>query len=136
MSEQVDVDDFLEHVGVRGMKWGKRRSRSDRNVESNPKPKMSRQKKMAIAAGVGAAAVAVGLSVTLKVVNKNATLPISEIMDRPSVKRGQQTSTKAPPRNNSNGATSPGKPKTPSPYPMTPLIPTPILDEIIKKYKL
>ena len=59
MSEPVD--DFLIHYGVKGMKWGKRRSSDD---SGEPKPKMSREKKIAIAVGV-AATVAVGAAVVL-----------------------------------------------------------------------
>lgn len=35
MTESVleyDVDDFLEHFGVKGMKWGRRKSREERNT--------------------------------------------------------------------------------------------------------
>jgi hypothetical protein len=52
-----EVDDFFAHYGVKGMKWGKRNSKT-----GEPKPKMSREKKLAITAGVGAT-VAVGAAV-------------------------------------------------------------------------
>lgn len=63
MSEPVD--DFLIHYGVKGMKWGKRRSSDD---SSEPKPKMSREKKIAIAVGA-AATIAVGAAVVLGMQN-------------------------------------------------------------------
>lgn len=66
MSEPVD--DFLMHYGVKGMKWGKRRSSDD---TSEPKPKMSREKKVAIAVGV-AATVAVGAAIAFGVMDQKA----------------------------------------------------------------
>lgn len=61
------VDDFLAHYGVKGMKWGKRRS----NDSDEPRPKMSREKKIAIAVGVGAT-VAVGAAVAFGILDKKA----------------------------------------------------------------
>ncbi|QGZ17213.1 hypothetical protein SEA_GIANTSBANE_9 [Arthrobacter phage Giantsbane] len=63
MSEPVD--DFLMHYGVKGMKWGKRRSSED---SGEPKPKMSREKKIAIAVGVGAT-VAIGAAVAFGILD-------------------------------------------------------------------
>lgn len=62
------VDDFLMHYGVKGMRWGRRRSGED---SSEPKPKMSREKKIAIAVGVGAT-VAVGAAVAFGILDKKA----------------------------------------------------------------
>lgn len=129
MSEQVD--DFLAHVGIRGMKWGKRKSKT--SDQADIKSGMSRKKKVAIAVGTGAA-VALGAAITLKVMSKNGKRPLSDIMDKPAVKRGQQTPNRIPPKPTPSVGVN--KPKPPSPYPMTPLIATPILDEIIKKYNL
>jgi hypothetical protein len=63
-----EVDDFLMHYGVKGMKWGRRRS-GDAVEPSEPKPKMSREKKVAIAVGV-AATVAVGAAIAFGVLDK------------------------------------------------------------------
>lgn len=62
-----EVDNFLVHYGVSGMKWGKRRS-SDSSDSGEPKPKMSREKKVAIAVGA-AATVAIGAAVVLSMMH-------------------------------------------------------------------
>jgi hypothetical protein len=63
-----EVDDFLAHYGVKGMKWGRRKGGVDKS-SSEPKPKMSREKKIAIAVGVGAT-VAVGAAIALSLMDK------------------------------------------------------------------
>jgi hypothetical protein len=63
-----EVDDFLAHYGVKGMRWGRRKSGVDTS-SSEPKPKMSREKKIAIAVGVGAT-VAVGAAIALSLMDK------------------------------------------------------------------
>jgi hypothetical protein len=197
LSEQVD--DFLMHYGIPGMKWGKRNARSkDQKGESGSKPKMSRKKKVAIAVGVGSVLV-VGAAVAVYALNKNMKTPTSALNNHSSTDAGRKfeaklrdnesrsqnnirnfesklrtdenrTSQKTSQyesklRNDENQTakktsqyesklrTSESKvsfnsrtglyenskpssgPKAPSPYPMTPLIATPTLDEIIKKYK-
>lgn len=44
----IDVDDFLTHYGVKGMKWGVRRDRNNRKASggSGQKPKISRERKI------------------------------------------------------------------------------------------
>ena len=59
-------EEFLAHYGVKGMKWGRRRSEES---SSEPKPKMSREKKIAIAVGV-TATVAVGAAVAFGILDK------------------------------------------------------------------
>lgn len=86
MSEQVD--DFLVHYGIPGMKWGKRSSSSSKNI-SGDKPKMSKQKKIAIAVGVGAV-VAVGAAVALSAMNKNMDLPIGSLVKHKSTDKGSK----------------------------------------------
>jgi hypothetical protein len=50
-----DVDTFLEHYGVKGMRWGVR-NKSNYSV-SHPSSKFSKKKKVAIGIGVGSAAI-------------------------------------------------------------------------------
>lgn len=98
MTEQIEVDDFLAHYGVPGMRWGKRNARPDeRSGGSNrrggveqPKPKMSRKKKIAIAVGIGAT-VAIGAAIAISVMNnKNANnMAISQIASNVSTMRGK-----------------------------------------------
>lgn len=60
------TEEFLAHYGVKGMRWGRRRSEES---SSEPKPKMSREKKIAIAVGV-TATVAVGAAVAFGILDK------------------------------------------------------------------
>jgi hypothetical protein len=101
----VEVEDFLAHHGIAGMKWGKHKARSDdRSSGTNPKggggaddapkPKMSRNKKIAIAVGVGAV-VAIGAAVAISAMNKNMDFPIDSLVKHPSTSTGQQFVAKA-----------------------------------------
>lgn len=119
MPDELDV--FLAHYGIPGMSWGKRRARSKGKSDTSSKPKMSQKKKVAIVVGASAA-VAFGLAFAANSVSKNGTRPVSKLADSPEFKKGKQA------------FSPPAKPKAPSPYPMTPLIATPILDELLKKY--
>lgn len=131
----VEVNDFLAHYGVPGMKWGKRGKRGaqpDRGSKETSKPKMSKGKKIAIAVGVGALAAGAGIAAVS--LSKNGKIPMSKLVTRPEFKKGEQAFKPAPQKPTAKSESS-KTPRPPSPYPMTPLIPTPILDEIMRKYK-
>lgn len=88
------VDDFLAHYGVKGMKWGVKRSDaqlarasggrqngSDGASDSAPKQGMSRKKKIAIGAGVvgGVALVALGAYAVNKQIDTNKLRTLGEM---------------------------------------------------------
>ena len=88
-----DVDDFLAHYGVPGMKWGRRNARKDDSSGSSrptkaPKTPMSREKKIAIAVGIGAIA-AIGAGVAMKSLNKNMDLPVASLASSALAARGK-----------------------------------------------
>lgn len=77
MVDDKAVDDFLEHFGVKGMKWGQRKSRNEaaRSKRFSPKklrPHSDSLKVAAIAVG-GTAAVGAGLVAANKIVVKMGT---------------------------------------------------------------
>ena len=68
----TDVDDFLTHVGVKGMHWGVRRAKN--KEESNK----STAKKVAIGAGIGVALVA-GAAVATALLHNHGNVKVSNI---------------------------------------------------------
>lgn len=88
-----EVDDFLAHHGVKGMRWGKRKppTAGESNGSSGakaPRAPMSRNKKIAIGVGIGAVA-AIGAAVALKSMNKNMDLPMSQIVASAKAAKGK-----------------------------------------------
>lgn len=89
-----NVDDFLAHFGVKGMKWGVKRSPAQLATSSGsrqngssgdaaapPKQGMSRKKKLAIGAGIvgGVAVVALGAYAVNKQVDTNKLIKLGEM---------------------------------------------------------
>lgn len=95
-----DVDDFLAHYGVKGMRWGVRRPDSSAepkgNDASNEAARRARVKKVAITAGVLAVAAG-GAYVTYKLA-KDGKLPVKSL-NRASVAAGKKMVEKAAPVN-------------------------------------
>lgn len=97
MVDEKEFEDFLEHVGVKGMKWGVRKSSSD-SSGSQPRKKMSSDQKRVLktaAVGVGVAALAVGALYASRKINMNvpllkATKGSTTPRAAASVKRGTQ----------------------------------------------
>lgn len=73
--EKPGTPQELVHHGIRGMKWGVRKSSSISEQTSTSKKSMSTKKKVAI--GVGVATVAVGVAATTYYLHKNGKLPLS-----------------------------------------------------------
>jgi hypothetical protein len=74
--EKPGTPEELIHFGVRGMKWGVRKSQSS-GSSGSASNKMSTKKKVAI--GVGATVVVAGIVATTYILNKNGKLPLSSI---------------------------------------------------------
>lgn len=178
----VQVNDFLMHYGVPGMKWGRRRAKSQSSGSSGARRKMSPETKAKLVYGAQVAAT-IGGAVALAALHANGagsnlrTPPISSVergrtlaakliaegqfqpsgprlfpgtstgtsgvrgtmfekFDTPSGARPMPAGKSAPPTppRPAPSSANVNRPKAPSPYPMTPLIKTPILDEINRKY--
>ena len=74
---QPTREEALAHFGVKGMRWGVRKSETS-SASSEPKKRMSNKKKAAIGVGV----LAVGTAVTLAVLGKHGNLPVQHISMR------------------------------------------------------
>lgn len=72
-----EVDEFLEHFGVKGMRWGVRKERSSGDEVKAPLDKKALAKKVAV--GAGAIAVAVGAAYLASSVAKNSNTTISSL---------------------------------------------------------
>lgn len=71
----VDVDEFLSHHGVKGMHWGVRKE-----DEASGTPMSSKKKKIIIGASAGTALV-VGMAATAVVLRNNGKLPVASIQN-------------------------------------------------------
>lgn len=83
-SDDIFVDEFLAHYGVKGQKWGVRKKEDGSGDESSSEDKKltdaekkARAKKVAI--GVGALLAVAGAGAVAYQLNKNGKLPISSI---------------------------------------------------------
>jgi len=76
MADETEVNEFLEHFGVKGMKWGQRKSRSS---DGTQKQGMSTKKKVAIGVGVAVGAAAVTMLLKSRGSVKMSSLPRSPI---------------------------------------------------------
>ncbi len=74
-----EVDDFLEHFGVRGMKWGRRKSRagssSPRSEAQRQEASANRKKNVKIAVG----SAAVGAAVAAAFMAKHGKVRLKEL---------------------------------------------------------
>jgi hypothetical protein len=73
MTTDEFVEEYLEHYGVKGMKWGVRKQRDD----GSPRRKLTPNQKKAIVGGV----VAVGAITAMVVLGKQGKLPVDQIVN-------------------------------------------------------
>lgn len=79
MTQVMDTDEFLEHFGVKGMKWGVRKERDSGSKQPH---KVFNKRNAAIAGGV----LAVGAGVAVAVLAKNGNIPMPEFHTNPQVR--------------------------------------------------
>lgn len=84
---EIEVDDFLAHYGVKGMRWGQRKA-SDDSSPSSPRQGLSEGQKKALKVGAGVAAIA-GAAIVTGMLAKNGKLPVAQLS------RGAQAAGKA-----------------------------------------
>lgn len=82
-----EVDEFLEHFGIKGMRWGVRKERSSSNEPKPPLDKKALVKKVAI--GVGVIAVAVGAAYAAKSISQSGNVPVSSLSSA-TIDRGKK----------------------------------------------
>lgn len=80
----MDDDEFLAHVGTKGMKWGVRKDRSSKASSKKPKRKMDWNDKVAIAASITIGAVAVARIVSRVRGNPARSAPRPSFMNNTS----------------------------------------------------
>lgn len=89
-----DIYDFMEHAGVKGMKWGvrKARSRSGKTPDNRtPEQKSADRKELAFKVAKASIAVGVGALVLKSIINQNRSMKMGDI-------RRSQINTKIDPR--------------------------------------
>lgn len=97
MSEEVD--DFLAHYGVRGMKWGKRNSKAKSTEDSEPRKRTPEEKKALakkIAIGTGALLVAAGAAYAVYSLNAKGKTKVSNLTPSPKAKAATASVLKEP----------------------------------------
>ena len=79
----TQVEDFLAHYGVAGMRWGKRKSRA--STASRIRTNVSTMPKRQVAKRLGGAAlVAAGTVAAIAIMSKSGSAPI-RVMPRPGI---------------------------------------------------
>lgn len=82
---QKELDDYLEHFGVKGMRWGHRK---EEKAPLGPGRSRKAQRKAAVKLGAGIAgiaAVTAGATFAARVLGERSRLPIASIPEQMSV---------------------------------------------------
>ena len=74
---EVEVDDFLAHYGVKGMRWGVRKA-DDSDSGSSTRKGLTEGQKKALKVGAGVAAIT-GAAVVTGILAKNGKLPVAQL---------------------------------------------------------
>jgi len=89
------ADDFLAHYGVKGMRWGVRREGDAAGSSTPSKRGLSEGQKRALKIGAGLAVTA-GAALTVSMLIKNGTIPVSRISAATKAARGVEAARKSP----------------------------------------
>lgn len=80
MTTEAEIDDFLEHFGVKGMRWGVRKANdTEDSSKSKLSPKTMRNLKIAAGVGVGAAVLVGGIFVRNYMSSSGGRTTIAEV---------------------------------------------------------
>lgn len=72
---ELQVDEFFEHHGVKGMRWGVRKQE-----DGSPRTPMSAEKKKKIIIGAAVGTALVGVAATAVILKSNGKLPVSNVL--------------------------------------------------------
>lgn len=81
----TETDEFLEHFGVKGMRWGVRKNKSDQKSTSSGKKKFARNVAISVTAGAAVGVVG-GYAVKRILASRGANVKLSSLRNDPAKK--------------------------------------------------